>query len=217
LPPSIDTSSEDHLTFFKASFDEGDAMHGGMTDAAWKGMLSAQATWDGAMAWNAVKAFERVAADPQSVVVVLVGSGHVAYGLGIERQARAYFHERIASIIAVPIADEHGPVPVVRASYANFIWGVAHEKDSAWPTLGLSTRTADDGRRIVIDVEKDSPASRAGLAVGDMIVAIDQTPIANRESLNRVLAGYQWGDVAHVTVHRGEAEITLGVPLRRQP
>ncbi len=115
LPPSIDTSSDEHMTFFKASFDDDDAMHGGMTDAAWKGMLAAQATWDGAMAWNAVKAFEQVASDPQSVVVVLVGSGHVAYGLGIERQARAYFHEPIASVIGMPIADEHGPIPVVRA------------------------------------------------------------------------------------------------------
>jgi len=34
---SIDTSSDEHMTFFKASFDDADAMHGGMTDAAWTG------------------------------------------------------------------------------------------------------------------------------------------------------------------------------------
>ena len=217
LPPSIDTSSDEHMTFFKASFDDDDAMHGGMTDAAWTGMLAAQATWDGAMAWNAVKAFERAASDPQSVVVVLVGSGHVAYGLGIERQARAYFHEPIASVIGMPIADEHGPIPVVRASYANFIWGTAREKDAAWPSLGLSTRAAEDGRRTVIDVEKDSPASKAGIAAGDLIIRIDQTPIDNRETLNRVMAGYQWGDAPQVTVRRADAEQTFGVLLRRQP
>jgi membrane-associated protease RseP (regulator of RpoE activity) len=180
-------------------------------------MLAAQATWDGAMAWNAVKAFEQVASDPQSVVVVLVGSGHVAYGLGIERQAGAYFHEPIASVIGMPIADEHGPIPVVRASYANFIWGTAREKDAAWPSLGLSTRAAEDGRRTIIDVEKDSPASKAGIAVGDLIIAIDKTPIDNRETLNRVMAGYQWGDAPQVTLRRGDAEQTVGVSLRRQP
>ena len=42
------------------------------------------------MAWNAVKALERLGDDPNAAVVVLVGSGHVAYGLGIERQARTY-------------------------------------------------------------------------------------------------------------------------------
>ena len=66
FPPTIDVSSADHMTFFKASFDEGDAMHGGMTDAAWTAMLSAQATWDGTMAWNAVKALERLGDDPKA-------------------------------------------------------------------------------------------------------------------------------------------------------
>ena len=38
LPPSIgQPGSDEHMTFFKASFDDDDAMHGGMTDAAWKG------------------------------------------------------------------------------------------------------------------------------------------------------------------------------------
>ena len=217
LPPRIDVTSDEHLAFFKASFDEGDTMHGGMTDAAWTSMLAAQATWDGAMAWNAVKALEGLGADPKAVVVVLVGDGHVAYGLGIERQARAYFHEPIASIIGMPIADEHGPIPVVRASYANFIWGLAQEKHSAWPSLGVSTRAADGGRRQIIDVEKDSPAARAGLAVGDLIVAIDRTAIDNRETLNRVMASFRWGDVPTVTVRREEREVTLSVPLRRAP
>lgn len=216
FPPRIDVDSADYLTFFKASFDEGDAMHGGMSDDAWKAMLSAQATWDGTMAWNAVKALETTGADPKAVVVVLVGAGHVAYGLGIERQARTYFTQPIASIIGMPIADEHGPIPVVRASYANFIWGVAREQDSAWPSLGISTRAAENGRREIIDVEKDTPAARAGLLVGDLIVAIDQTPIENREALNRVMAGYRWGDEPLVAVRRRGADVTTRVPLRRK-
>ena len=42
-------------------------------------------------------------------MVVLVGSGHVAYGLGIERQARAWFDGAVSSVIAVPLADDKGP------------------------------------------------------------------------------------------------------------
>jgi uncharacterized iron-regulated protein len=218
FPPAIDVSSADHLAFFKASFDEGDAMHGGMTDAAWTAMLSAQATWDGTMAWNAVKELERHGDDPGATVVVLVGSGHVAYGLGIERQARTYFAGPIASVIAMPIADDKGvPIPAVRASYANFIWGVAREADSYWPALGASTRATENGRRAIIDVEKDTPAAAAGLQVGDVIVSIDGTAIDNRETLNRVLAGYQWGDTPTVIVSRGGADVPVTVPLRRRP
>lgn len=215
LPPRIDADSDDYLAFFKASFDEGDTLHGGMPDAALKGMLAAQCTWDGAMAWNATRALD--AADPQAVVVLLVGSGHVAYGLGVERQARAWFHGGVASVIAVPLADDEGAIPAVRASYANFVWGVAYEKHSAWPSLGISTRAGDGGRRQIIDVEKDTPAARAGLEVGDLIVSIDRTPIEDRESLNRTMAGYLWGDVADVTVHRGGQDVTVRVELQRTP
>jgi uncharacterized iron-regulated protein len=216
FPPRIDVSSADHMTFFKASFDEGDAMHGGMTDAAWTGMLSAQATWDGTMAWNAVKALERVGSDPAAAVVVLVGSGHVAYGLGIERQARTYFTAPIASVIAMPIADDHGAaIPSVRASYANFIWGVARETDSYWPSLGVSTRAAEQGKRVIIDVEKDTPGQAAGLLVGDVIVSIDGTSIDSRETMNMVLASYRWGDTPVFVVLRNASDVTVTVPLRR--
>ena len=39
------------------------------------------------------------------VVVVLVGAGHVQYGMGIERQLRKTFPGRIASLIPVPVKD----------------------------------------------------------------------------------------------------------------
>ena len=215
LPPRIDVESDDYLTFFKASFDEDDSLHGGMPEAALKGMLAAQCTWDGAMAWNATRALD--AGDAAAVVVLLVGSGHVAYGLGIERQARLWSAQPVASVIAVPLADEDGPIPAVRASYANYVWGVAYEKDSAWPSLGVSAVAAEGGRQRLIDVEKDSPAARAGLAVGDTIVAIDGTPIDSRETLNRLSAEWLWGDVPAVTVHRGDADLTIRIPLRRVP
>src|SRR4029079_5933401 len=116
--------------------------------------------------WNAVKALERLRGDPKAARGVLLRSGHVAHWIRIERHARAYFSAPIASVMAMPIADDKGvPTPWVRASYANFIWGVAREADSYWPSLGASTRAAEHGRRAIIDVEKDTPAAAAGLQV----------------------------------------------------
>ena len=214
MPPRVDTESADHLALFKAQVGGGDALHGGMTDETWKGMQAAQATWDAAMAWNAVQAL-RGATDANTIMVVLVGSGHVAYGLGIERQARAWFDGAVASVIAVPMADDTGPTSPVRASYANFVWGVARELASAWPSLGLSTRAGDGGRRAIIDVEKDGPAAPAGLKVGDIILTIDDVPIDSREALARQVASYNWGDVSRVTITRGAEQLTVNVPLRR--
>lgn len=216
MPPKVDTDSTDHLALFKAQVGGGDALHGGMTEDAWKGMQAAQATWDAAMAWNAVQAL-KAATDPDAVMAVLVGSGHVAYGLGIERQARTWFDGRVASVIAMPITDDKGPTGPVRASYANFLWGVAREQASAWPSFGLSTRAGEGGRRPIIDIEKDSPAALAGLKVGDVIVKIDEVAIDSREAMSRQMASYNWGDAPRLTITRGAEQLTVTVPLRRVP
>jgi uncharacterized iron-regulated protein len=214
LPPSVDVDSAEHLMLFKASFEEGDSLHGGMTDEAWKSMLAAQATWDAAMGWRAVRALERANAS-NAIVVVLVGSGHVAYGLGIERQARRWFDGEIRSIIPVPVADDDGPVSSVRGSYADFVWGVAYEPAPRHPSLGISTTAAGEGRK-VIAVEPDSPAGSAGVLVGDIVLEVDGLTIDDRESLNQAVAACDWGDVPVLTLDREGRQLTLDVPLRRE-
>jgi uncharacterized iron-regulated protein len=214
LPPSIDVDSAEHLRFFRAALEQG-GLHGSMPNDAVKSMLTAQATWDAAMAWNAARALDR-AHDPSAVVVLLAGSGHVGYGLGIERQAKAWFKAPIASVMPMPVADDAGPIASVRASYANFIWGVAREASPAWPSFGISTRDGDDGRRQVIDVEKDSPA-HGRIENGDVILRIGDVAIDGREAMNRAIAAYEWGDLATLVVKRGDAEVTVAVPLRRTP
>jgi membrane-associated protease RseP (regulator of RpoE activity) len=186
------------------------------SDEALKGMLAAQATWDATMAWNAVKALEAVA-DPQAIMVVLVGAGHVAYGLGIERQARRYFHGDIASIIPVPVADDDGtPITSVRASYATCTWGVAGERESVYPSLGISLVPMPGGRSI-LDVQKDTVGARAGLLVGDLVTTIDGQAVTGKETWNRVMAGKNWGDVVTLGLTRGGEPLTVRIPLRRAP
>ena len=102
VPPHIDVDSADHLVFFKASFDDDDSMHGHMPESMLKSMQAAQATWDASMGYNSVKILK--AAPPDSILVVLVGSGHVAYGVGIEHQARQWFDGKITTLIPVPVA-----------------------------------------------------------------------------------------------------------------
>jgi hypothetical protein len=213
-PKGVDVDSADHMTFFKSAFDEGDMLHGGMSDEAWKSMLSAQATWDASMGWNAVKALERHP-DPKAIVVVLVGSGHVAYGVGIARQARRWFDGGISTLIPVPVERQRRAVETTSAAYADFIWGVLPETDSTFPTLGLSTRAGDGGRRVVIRVEKDSAAQAAGFELNDVLVSMDGQPVAGIETMNALMAQKAWGDVATFVVQRGTNEKTLTAYFRR--
>ena len=215
IPTDIDTGGDDYLALFKAQMNAGGNPHPGMSDDALRGMLSAQATWDATMAWNAVKALEAVN-DPNAIMVVLVGSGHVAYGLGIERQARRYFKGGVASVIPVPVEDDGKPVGGVRASYANFTWGVAGESESVYPSLGISTVPMPGGRSI-LDVQKDTVGSRAGLQVGDLVTTLDGQELTGKETWNRVMASKEWGDVVTLGLKRGAETLTLPIPLRRAP
>jgi uncharacterized iron-regulated protein len=213
VPPNIDIDSNDHLTFFQASFEDDGSMHGQMPEAMLKSMQAAQATWDASMAYNSVKVLKTAPAD--AILVVLVGSGHVAYGVGIEHQARQWFDGKITTLIPVPVQDsDNKPVENVKASYANFVWGIPRERDSLYPSLGFST-SETNGLRKIIAVEKDSIASRSGLQVNDQILALDGTPAADRETWNRLMAAKNWGDTAQITIKRGEAEMKIQADLRR--
>ena len=178
-------------------------------------MLNAQCTWDATMGWNAVQALGKDP-DPKTVMVVLVGAGHVQYGLGIARQARQWFPGRIASVIPVAVEDDKGaPVKAVQASYADYVWGIP-APDPLYPELGLATHTRPDDQRLeVLDVEKDTPAAAAGFQVGDLLRTMDGVDLVDRTTLARLIAGKRWGDAAAFTVRRGEATVTVPVLLRR--
>ena len=219
LPPRIDTESADHLRLFKAFFDEEDSMHSASMPAAmWEGMFRAQCTWDAAMAWNAVQALKK-ANDPNAVTVVLIGSGHVAYGLGAERQARLWFDGGIASVIPIPVLDGKDRPAKVRASYADFVWGVPQESDPVYPVLGLSTRDPKDGSAgwPVIDVAKDSVAEAAGFKAGDVLLAMDGKALDQKGVFNRLMSAKRWSDTATYEVLRGEEKVTLVARFARKP
>ena len=218
IPKDIDVGNPDHLAFFKATFANevpGPMMHGGMTDDAWKAMLSAQATWDATMGFHAVQALQHFGGN-DAMMVVLVGSGHVAYGLGIEHQARQWFKGPIASVIPMQISNNLIPVKTVRASYANFIWGIPEEIDSLYPNPILSTRSIENGKALqVMTPEKGSLADKTGFKENDVLVSLDGGPVTDKETLNRLIAGKRWGDAAVFVVRRGNATQTLTMQFRR--
>jgi uncharacterized iron-regulated protein len=218
IPARIDVDNADHLTFFKATFeDQSGPIHGGgMGEEMWRNMLSAQCTWDATMGFNAVQALRR-ANDPAAIMAVLVGSGHVAYGLGIERQARQWFDGPIATLIPVRVGSPGRRLPAdTQASYADFTWGVPEEIDGAYPMLGISTVVGAGAAGLqVIDVQDDTPGARAGIRTGDVLLALDGVALADKETFNRLMAARRWGDSAVIAVRRGTAEIQVPVALRR--
>jgi putative serine protease PepD len=69
---------------------------------------------------------------------------------------------------------------------------------------------------VILNVVPGSPASDAGLAQGDVIVAIDGTRIASADAVTKITRSKKPGDRIQVTYERGSSrqstELTLGTP-----
>ena len=117
-----------------------------------------------------------------------------------------------------PVFDEkRGRVEVVNGAYASFVWGTPAEADPLYPSLGVSTRAPEGaGLLSVIDVEKDSPAGKASVAVKDLLVSLDGSPVTDREALMRSMSGKNWGDAARLVVRREGKDLAVTVLFRRE-
>jgi uncharacterized iron-regulated protein len=219
LPPKVDLENAEHQKLFRAFFGDEDALHGNMPDAMFKGMFRAQCGWDAAMGWNALQALKKYG-DEKAIMVVLIGSGHVAYGLGAERQVKPWFDGRTANVMPIPIAEAANAklLEKVQASYADFVWGLPASTDPLYPSTGISTPETKSGERYkVINVAKESPADAAGFKAGDELVSVDGIVVEAKETFHRHLASKHWGDTMAYKVMRDGKELDLTVQLRRRP
>jgi uncharacterized iron-regulated protein len=213
FPPRLAPESDEHQRMYRAFFASDDALH--MNAQALEGLYRAQVAWDATMGWNALKALEQDGRK-DAIVVVLIGAGHVTYGLGSERQIAPYYQGRIASLIPVPVGPGGAVDGGVRASYASFVWGVPPATAPRYPSLGVSLMGAigkNPGK--VIQVSDASPASQAGVRVGDELLRVAGTPVDSEAAVRRAMAPFRWGDVVDVVLQRDGREVTVPVPLRR--
>ena len=72
--------------------------------------------------------------------------------------------------------------------------------------------TAEPGRVQIIDVLCDGPADGA-LEVGDVVVAVDGTPVTRAEEIRPLLATREPGDVVTFAVERGDEPLDVDVRL----
>ena len=66
-------------------------------------------------------------------------------------------------------------------------------------------------------VEDFSPAQKAGLQVGDVIVKVDGQSITTMDELNDIKNSHKVGDVLTLTVNRNGEEKELKVTLEETP
>jgi S1-C subfamily serine protease len=69
----------------------------------------------------------------------------------------------------------------------------------------------------VTNIEPNSPAEKAGLQVGDVITAVDNTKIDANHSLSDLIQTHKPGDQVALAVTRGSQSLTLNIELGAAP
>jgi putative serine protease PepD len=81
--------------------------------------------------------------------------------------------------------------------------------------LGVSTADPTDGSRaaVIVNVEANSPAARAGLQIGDLLTHVAGKAVAGSAELAGVVADHQPGETVEVSVLRAGQPLTVPVTL----
>jgi len=84
--------------------------------------------------------------------------------------------------------------------------------------LGVQLTTTETGAGVqVAGVASGGPAQRAGIQTGDVIAALDGTPVSDANALAAAVAAHKPGETVQVTIERGGARQTVTATLGTQP
>jgi len=97
---------------------------------------------------------------------------------------------------------------------------------AAWIGIGTATVTPEEGRRrglsatkgaLVTRVFADSPAARAGIRRGDVVIGVGDAPVESRESLTTLTATATGGSTLKLRIQRGDETVVIPVLATEPP
>ncbi len=216
LIPPPDLSSTEHRLLIRTIFETTELppqMRGEGLDQAFEGLYRAQAAWNEVMAANAV-----LFAEPEKrKMVVLAGSGHLLYKLGLNRRVQEKIKVPSKTVIMVPVAAEKKFISVAR-SLADYIWGIEKEKQPAFPSIGLAFKKIEGLENLIIERKPiDGVALGADFEKGDIVLAVDGKAFTNPNELRMYLARFGWDEATHFRLLRGGEVREVVLEFKFQP
>ncbi|MBN2198396.1 MAG: ChaN family lipoprotein [Candidatus Aminicenantes bacterium] len=207
LVPEPDLSNPDHRALMKAVFSGENMppqMRGEGFEKVFEGLYRAQSAWDEVMASNA----DRASDSGKRKVLVLAGSGHLIYNLGINRRVFERNGRPFRTVVCVSVPRDRPSVAVSR-SLADYIWGLAEEERPAFPSVGLRLKTFDGLANLVVEAKPaDGVARGRDFEKGDVILSVDGMLFSDLNELRMHLARYGWGEEAAFRLLRSGQEKT---------
>lgn len=206
--PGVEKSDPEHEFFVRGTLGE----FAVQVPLWFRNVYAAQKCWDTVMAESLRLALARPE-NRSCKGVIIAGSAHVAYGLGIPwRYRRQDRRARILTLVPVTVAakkkeggEEENPMvkalagqmppaAVFSRGLADAVFAIAAEEKPFFADAGFSGKINGDGLYEIERVGKDTPADKQGLKKGDMVLAVDGVPVKTLEGLRLILAQKNWND-----------------------
>lgn len=189
-----------------------------------EGMYRGQTTWDSAMATSILRAHKaHLQAGTPRTIVVIVGSGHMAHGLGIPSRLK----EMDPSLKVRTIAPVQGTLPdederlhpgfekketaVFSLGYGDYAYILPDDGGAeAFPQVGVRVvGGSPNGGVKVGGVTPGGIGERSGLRKDDEVLAIGATTPSSVAEAGFVMGSLRWGERVEWRVRRGGVEVTV--------
>lgn len=214
--PKLDLTSEDHRSLMRTIFGGSDIPHemkGEGFEKMFEGLYRAQVAWDEIMGANAIRGAERT----KGKMIVLAGSGHLIYNLGINRRVYDQNHLPFQTVIAVSVAPPEKDILVSR-TLADYAWAIPEEARPAFPSVGLALKKVDGFDNLVIDRKPiDGVALGRDFEKGDVILSVDGRTFADISDLRIYLARFKWDEEAKFRLLRAGEVKEVALKFQEQP
>ena len=142
---------------------------------------------------------------PDYRLVILAGSGHLAYGSGIPKRA----YRRTGKEYAIVLPD---PGQALEPGLADFVLFPSEVEAPQDAKLGV-VLDRSEGQFEVNSFVRGSGAEEAGMKKGDIILAIDGQEMESFDDIMAYLATKNVGDRVQVKVQRDKDKMELSVKL----
>ena len=185
IPAEIDRSDAAYEKRIKEVFKHHPTNNG----QEFEHFLEVQLLWDEGMAERAARFLQD---NPDYHMVIVAGSGHLAYGSAIPRRLT----RRVATSTAVILNNWEGEIKPGLADY--LLFPAEHPLPPAGK-MGAILEEQDDALKVEACLD-DSPCAAAGLQAGDRILSIDDETIDSLADLRLALWDKQPGDTISVDI-----------------
>ncbi len=194
------------------------------TEGMFDSFFRVQMLWEESMASRIVEYLKSPRGEGKKMVT-LTGGWHVRYGFGVPKKAIRRMPMAYAILLPEEIEIPEGKqgqlmdvdLPEVPLLAGDFEWMVPYE-DLEKNKVRMGVRIVEHGGEVLVEgVEDGSPAAKAGILPGSVIVSLDGNRVTDLEDVFYVVGGKRLGDKATVVVRRDGAERKLEITFVEMP